>query len=134
MSDELCFMDGCSWSVNNTFLLPAIVSKVDADNRAVYSIGMYGLAVFYYIVSEYNKLVKLGKPQKAVVFSYSDIQCKLNVKKDTAVSVIKKLLADKLIIRMQKSTGRSKSQYKPNVELINRLMQEYIENNPADVS
>lgn len=134
MSDELCFIDGCSWSVNNTFLFPAILSKVDSNNKPVYTMGRYALGVFHYIVSEYNKLVKLSKPQNFVELSYSDIQDKLNVEKVTAVSVIKQLLAHKLIIRIQKSTGRSKSQYKPNVELINSLMQEYIEKNPADFS
>lgn len=133
MSDELCFMDGCSWSVNNTFLFPAILSKVDSNNKPVYTMGRYALGVFHYIVSEYNKLVKLSKPQNSVELSYSDIQDKFNVEKKTAITVIKKLLEVGLIIKVKKNTGRSKSRYKPNVELINNLLKEYIEKNQTDM-
>lgn len=133
MSDELCFIDGCSWSVNNTFLFPAILSKVDSNNKPVYTMGRYALGVFHYIVSEYNKLVKLSKPQNSVELSYSDIQDKFNVEKKTAITVIKKLLEVGLIIKVKKNTGRSKSRYKPNVELINNLLKEYIEKNQTDM-
>lgn len=133
MSDELCFIDGCSWSVNNTFLFPAILSKVDSNNKPVYTMGRYALGVFHYIVSEYNKLVKLSKPQNSVELSYSDIQDKFNVEKKTAITVIKKLLEVGLIIKVKKNTGRSKSRYKPNVELINNLLKEYIEKNQIDM-
>lgn len=121
-NDEVVFDGRGHWGKMNSYFDLAIVSQ--------YKIGGFPLAILHYIVAEYNR-IKYSSTSGEIALSLSDIADKANVGIDTARQAINTLLRESLIVRETRK-GRVKSRYKPNVELLNNVVDEYLDKNPDD--
>lgn len=123
--DDLIFSDKAKWSKVNSCLCPAIVSK--------YKLGGFQLAILFYIISEYDRQIYTNGKCDGVALSYGDVGRKLNVTIDTAKYCLRTLLQEKLIIKKTGDRrGRSKTIFKPNQELLNKLTKGYLQRNTED--
>lgn len=120
------FNDNGKWSKGNVYLSMALSSK--------YRLSGNHLAVLLYIISEYNRKVFSYKTEAetGVSVSYDDLQCYLNSSEKTPKNVIKALLEWKLINceNLKQRDGKAKYQYKPNVKLLNKILNDYLEDFP----
>ena len=121
-NDEVVFGDRGHWGKMNSYFDLAIVSQ--------YKIGGFPLAILHYIVAEYNR-IKYSGASDEIALSLGDIADKANVGIDTAKQAINTLLGNSFIVR-ERRKGRVKSRYKPNVELINTVLDDYLNYNPRD--
>lgn len=119
------FSDDGSWGKINSFFGFAVNRK--------YNIGGCPFSALLYIVSEYNKVVYCtAKNDFSVPLSYYDIVKKSKRDINTARQMIKTLLDEDLIKKVRIRKGRSKTLYIPNVKLLKRLVDDYLEDNPED--
>lgn len=122
--NKLIYTDRAKWSKRVTCLAPAIVSE--------YKLGGFQLAILDYIISEYNRQIYTLEKNVGVALSYEDVCRKLNVERDTAKYSMQSLLQKELIIKTGDRKGRAKTTYKPNIELLNKLLDEYLKYNIED--
>ena len=123
--EKSVFNDNGKWSKENICLSMALLSK--------YRLSGNHLAVLLYIISAYNRKVFSYKTEETgVSVSYDDLQRYLNSSEKTPKNVIKALLEWKLINceNLKQRDGKAKYQYKPNVKLLNKILNDYLEDFP----
>ena len=122
---EPVFSDKGTWGKINSFFGLAVVS----DCR----LGAFPLAVLYYIVSEYNKII-YSEPTKdcKIPLTFGDLANKGNTNISTMQKAIGALLEEKMIKKVNVPKGRAQTLYIPNVRQLKKLVDDYLERNPND--
>ena len=96
-----------------------------------YKLGGFQLAILLYIIYEYNRQIYTHEKNIGVALSYDDICRMLNVQRSTVQQIMKALCDEKLIFK-RTGKGRKKTLYKPNKELLYKLLNEYRKINLTD--
>lgn len=121
MNQTGIFKEGGKWTKTNTFLSLALLGK--------YNLGECGHGILIYIVSEYNRCAFSYKPLKGLKMSYTELAEKCNRSTATIKKAVKILLDEQLITITNRGErkGRTKYCYIPNVEKLNKVVNDYLE-------
>lgn len=119
------FSDKGTWGKVNSFFGLAVMSN--------FRLGGFSLAILYYIVSEYNKMVYSTSIENyKIPLTFKDLKYKANTNVSTIQKAISLLLECELIKKANNPKGRTQTLYIPNVKLLNELTNEYLKYNPND--
>ena len=120
------FSDKGTWGKVNSFFGLAVMAKYSR-------VGGFSLAILYYIVGEYNKMVYSASIEDyKIPLTFDDLANKGNTHISTIQKAIKLLLKHELIKKANVPKGRTQTLYIPNVKLLNELTNEYLKYNPND--
>lgn len=125
MSKPAVFSDKGNWGKINSFFGLAVMAE--------YRLGGFPLAILFYIVGEYNKIIfSAPLDDYRVPLTFGDLANKGNTNISTIQQAIGVLLEFELIIKVNIPKGRAKTLYLPNAKLLNELTEEHLKHNPND--